>query len=332
MYLDRYDYYLPKELIAQKPVEPRDSSRLMVVGDSIKHRHFYDIVEYLNENDVLVFNNSRVIRARVHGKKSTGGKVELLFLSNEDDPDILVKGKNVRPGTKILIGDIAGTVREKNEGICKIDFNDSITNIIDRYGEVPLPPYIKEKLDNSERYQTLYSRIQGSVAAPTAGLHFTKELIDKIQAKNVIITFLTLHISYSTFKPLDEKDIIEGRLHEEYYHIPEETASAVNNRKGRLIAVGTTVVRALESSVRGGKIVPGAFRTDLFIREGYGFQSGIGAMITNFHIPKSSLLMLVTAFGGYERIMNAYRVAVEKRYKFYSFGDAMLILRPTAAQ
>lgn len=332
MYLDRYDYYLPKELIAQKPVEPRDSSNLMVVGDKILHRHFYDIVEYLNENDVLVFNNSRVIRARVHGKKSTGGKVELLFLSNGNDPDILVKGKNVRPGTKILVGDIAGTVREKHEGICKIDFNDSISNIIDRYGEVPLPPYIKEKLENVERYQTIYSRIQGSVAAPTAGLHFTKELIDKIQAKNVIIKFLTLHISYSTFKPLDEKDIIEGRLHEENYHIPEETASAINNRKGRLIAVGTTVVRALESSVKEGKIVPGAFKTNLFIRDGYSFQSGIDAMITNFHIPRSSLLMLVTAFGSYERIMNAYRIAVEKRYRFYSFGDAMLILRLTSPQ
>jgi len=327
MIIEKYDYYLPKQLIAQRPVEPRDSSRLMVVGNTIEHRHFYDIVEYLNENDLLVFNNSRVIRARVKGNKETGGKVELLFLSNEKDPDILVKGKNVRPGTRIYIGEIKGTVREKKEGICKIDFNDDVSNIIDRYGEVPLPPYIKEHLENSERYQTIYSKVQGSVAAPTAGLHFTENLLNSIQRKGVKISFITLHISYSTFKPLNESEIVEGKLHEEYYHIDDETAMTINNRQGRLFAVGTTVVRALESSSKNGKIIPGAFKTDLFIREGYNFQSGIDALITNFHIPRSSLLMLVTAFGGYERIMNAYKIAVENNYRFYSFGDAMLIFK-----
>ena len=327
MIIEKYDYYLPKQLIAQRPVEPRDSSRLMVVGNTIEHRHFYDIVEYLNENDLLVFNNSRVIRARVKGNKETGGKVELLFLSNEKDPDILVKGKNVRPGTRIYIGEIKGTVREKKEGICKIDFNDDVTNIIDRYGEVPLPPYIKEHLENSERYQTIYSKVQGSVAAPTAGLHFTENLLNSIQRKGVKISFITLHISYSTFKPLNESEIVEGKLHEEYYHIDDETAMTINNRQGRLFAVGTTVVRTLESSSKNGKIIPGAFKTDLFIREDYNFQSGIDALITNFHIPRSSLLMLVTAFGGYERIMNAYKIAVENNYRFYSFGDAMLIFK-----
>ncbi len=327
MNIEKYDYDLPKQLIAQKPVEPRDSSKLMVVRDTIEHRHFYDIVEYLNENDLLVFNNSRVIRARVRGNKDTGGKVELLFLSNEKDPDILVKGKKVRPGTKIYIGEIKGIVREKKEGICKIDFNDDVSNIIDRYGEVPLPPYIKEHLENVERYQTIYSKVQGSVAAPTAGLHFTENLLNSIQRKGVKISFITLHISYSTFKPLDENEIAEGKLHEEYYHIDDETAMIINNRQGRLFAVGTTVVRALESSSKNGKIIPGAFKTDLFIKEGYIFQSGIDALITNFHIPRSSLLMLVTAFGGYERIMNAYKIAVENNYRFYSFGDAMLIFK-----
>ena len=327
MIIEKYDYYLPKQLIAQRPVEPRDSSRLMVVGNTIEHRHFYDIVEYLNENDLLVFNNSRVIRARVKGNKETGGKVELLFLSNEKDPDILVKGKNVRPGTRIYIGEIKGTVREKKEGICKIDFKDDVSNIIDKYGEVPLPPYIKEHLENSERYQTIYSKVQGSVAAPTAGLHFTENLLNSIQRKGVKISFITLHISYSTFKPLNESEIVEGKLHEEYYHIDDETAMTINNRQGRLFAVGTTVVRTLESSSKNGKIIPGAFKTDLFIREGYNFQSGIDALITNFHIPRSSLLMLVTAFGGYERIMNAYKIAVENNYRFYSFGDAMLIFK-----
>jgi len=263
----------------------------------------------------------------VKGNKNTGGKVELLFLSNENDPEILVKGKHIRPGTDIFVGEFRGRVREKHEGICKIDFNADISEIIEKYGEVPLPPYIKEYLENGERYQTIYSKISGSVAAPTAGLHFTDNLIKKISEKGVNILFVTLHISYSTFKPLGEEEIIEGKLHEEYYQIPKETAISLNNRNGRLFAVGTTVVRALESSSAEGKLLPGAFKTDLFIKEGYTFKSGIDALITNFHIPRSSLLMLVTAFGGYERIMNAYKIAVEKKYRFYSFGDAMLIYK-----
>ncbi|MDP8011862.1 MAG: tRNA preQ1(34) S-adenosylmethionine ribosyltransferase-isomerase QueA [Thermoplasmata archaeon] len=328
MLIEKYDYNLPKELIAQKPAEPRDSSRLMVIKETIEHKHFYEILNYMEKGDTIVFNNSRVIRARVKGIKNTGGKVELLFLSYDKDPDILVKGKNIKPGTEIIINDIRGVVREKNEGICKIDFNADIHEIIEKYGEVPLPPYIKEHLENGERYQTIFSKIQGSVAAPTAGLHFTENLLNKIQEKGIRILFITLHISYSTFKPLDEKEIIEGKLHEEYYQIPEDTANSINKREGRLFAVGTTVVRALESSCsEDGKIISGAFKTDLFIKEGYKFKSGIDALITNFHIPKSSLLMLVTSFGEYERIMNAYKIAVENRYRFYSFGDAMLIFK-----
>ncbi len=328
MLIEKYDYNLPKELIAQKPAEPRDSSRLMVIKETIEHKHFYEILNYMEKGDTIVFNNSRVIRARVKGIKNTGGKVELLFLSYDKDPDILVKGKNIKPGTEIIINDIRGVVREKNEGICKIDFNADVHEIIEKYGEVPLPPYIKEHLENGERYQTIFSKIQGSVAAPTAGLHFTENLLNKIQEKGIRILFITLHISYSTFKPLDEKEIIEGKLHEEYYQIPEDTANSINKREGRLFAVGTTVVRALESSCsEDGKIISGAFKTDLFIKEGYKFKSGIDALITNFHIPKSSLLMLVTSFGGYERIMNAYKIAVENKYRFYSFGDAMLIFK-----
>ncbi len=326
--LEKYNFDIPKELIAQEPVYPRDECKLMVLkGNDIEHRIFKDIINYMEKGDVLVLNNSKVIRARLFGKKSTGGKVELLLIEKHEYPVFLVKGKNIKEGTTIEINEFKGKILEKNGGIAKIDFGVDIEKIIEKYGRIPIPPYIKKDLKNPEMYQTVYSAVEGSVAAPTAGLHFTEELLKKIKEKGVEIQYLTLHISYSTFKQLEYEEIVNKTLHEEYYHIPEETAEKINNRKGRLFAVGTTVVRALESSSKDNIVFPGTFKTNLFIMEGHKFQSGIDAIITNFHIPKSSLIMLVTAFGGYERVMNAYKVAIENKYRFYSFGDAMLIFK-----
>jgi len=326
MDLERYNYYLPKDLIAQRPVEPRDHSRLMVVGNTIEHRLFYEIINYLGRGDVLVFNNSRVIKARLYGKKLTGGKIELLLISPNEN-SFLVKGKNIKPGTILKVGEYSGEVIEKEEGLARINFDAPIMEIIEKYGQMPLPPYIKEKIENTERYQTVFARVNGSIASPTAGLHFTEDLIKKIEEKGVKIAYVTLHISYATFKEIKNEDIEKGKLHKELYYISDDTADLLNNTEGRIFAVGTTVIRALESSSINGKIIPGYSETDLFIKEPYNFKFKTDGLITNFHIPKSSLIMLVTAYGGYDRIMEAYRIAVENKYRFYSFGDAMLILK-----
>jgi S-adenosylmethionine:tRNA ribosyltransferase-isomerase len=326
MDLERYNYYLPKDLIAQRPVEPRDHSRLMVVGNTIEHRLFYEIINYLGRGDVLVFNNSRVIKARLYGKKLTGGKIELLLISPNEN-SFLVKGKNIKPGTILKVGEYSGEVIEKEEGLARINFDAPIMEIIEKYGQMPLPPYIKEKIENTERYQTVFARVDGSIASPTAGLHFTEDLIKKIEEKGVKIAYVTLHISYATFKEIKNEDIEKGKLHKELYYISNDTADLLNNTEGRIFAVGTTVIRALESSSINGKIIPGYSETDLFIKEPYNFKFKTDGLITNFHIPKSSLIMLVTAYGGYDRIMEAYRIAVENKYRFYSFGDAMLILK-----
>jgi S-adenosylmethionine:tRNA ribosyltransferase-isomerase len=326
MDLERYNYYLPKDLIAQRPVEPRDHSRLMVVGNTIEHRLFYEIINYLGRGDVLVFNNSRVIKARLYGKKLTGGKIELLLISPNEN-SFLVKGKNIKPGTILKVGEYSGEVIEKEEGLARINFDAPIMEIIEKYGQMPLPPYIKEKIENTERYQTVFARVNGSIASPTAGLHFTEDLIKKIEEKGVKIAYVTLHISYATFKEIKNEDIEKGKLHKELYYISNDTADLLNNTEGRIFAVGTTVIRALESSSINGKIIPGYSETDLFIKEPYNFKFKTDGLITNFHIPKSSLIMLVTAYGGYDRIMEAYRIAVENKYRFYSFGDAMLILK-----
>ena len=326
MEIEKYNYYLPKELIAQRPIEPRDNSRLMVLGDTIEHRYFYEIKNYIQKGDILVFNNSKVIKARLFGKKSTGGKVELLLLSPFESK-FLVKGKNVREGTEIFVGDYVGKVLEKEEGVAKISFNIPVMELVEKYGNIPLPPYIKEKLENVERYQTVYANIDGSIAAPTAGLHFTEKLLNELKEKGVKFAYVTLHISYATFKEIGEKEIKNNRLHTEYYSIPQETADMLNNADGRIFAVGTTVIRALESSTVNGKLIPSFSETDLFIKPPYEFKFKTDGLITNFHIPRSSLLMLVSAYGGYERIMKAYKIAVEKGYRFYSFGDAMFILK-----
>ncbi len=328
--LKSYDFELPEELIAQEPVEPRDHARLMVLRDGIEHRFFYNLPEYLEKGDVLVLNDTRVIKARLHGHKSTGGKVEILILEKlgENFYRCLAKGKKIRTGTELIFDNIKGKVMHKEEGICDIEFSGNIMELARKRGEIPLPPYIKKKIsDAEEKYQTVFARKEGAVAAPTAGLHFTPELLKKIENIGVEVLYITLHVSYGTFKPVKSEDIREHKMEAEYYIVSEKVAERINNRSGRLFAVGTTVMRALESSSRDGMIYPSQGYTDIFIYPGYEFQAGIEALITNFHIPKSTLIMLVTAFGGYERIMNAYRIAVEMKYRFFSFGDAMLIFK-----
>ena len=328
--LKNYDFELPQELIAQEPVEPRDHARLMVLSDKIEHRYFYDLPEYMEKGDVLILNDTKVIKARVKGIKDTGGKVEILILEKLDENyyRCLVKGKKIHPGTILIFEDIRGVVRNKNEGICDIEFNGNIMELAQKRGEIPLPPYIKNPPEDAEeKYQTVFARKEGAVAAPTAGLHFTPQLLKKIEDKGVKIGYITLHVSYGTFKPVKTEDVREHRVDEEYYIVGEEVAKLINERDGRLFAVGTTVTRALESSSKNGIIYPSQGYTNIFIYPGYKFQSGIDALITNFHVPRSSLILLVTAFGGYERVMRAYRIAIEKKYRFYSFGDAMLIFK-----
>ena len=328
--LRNYDFELPEELIAQEPVEPRDHARLMVLRKGIEHRYFYNLPEYMDKGDVLILNDTKVIKARIRGIKDTGGKVEILILEKlgENYYRCLVKGKKIHPGSVLIFEDIKGVVREKNEGICDIEFSGDIMGLARKRGEVPLPPYIKNPPnDAEEKYQTVFARREGAVAAPTAGLHFTPQLLKEIEKKGVKIGYITLHVSYGTFKPVKTEDIREHKVDEEYYIVGEEVVKLINEREGRLFAVGTTVTRALESSSKNGIIYPSHGYTNIFIYPGYKFQSGIDALITNFHVPRSSLILLVTAFGGYERIMKAYRIAIEKKYRFYSFGDAMLIFK-----
>ncbi len=328
--LSNYDFELPEELIAQEPVEPRDQAKLMVLSDSIEHRHFYDLPEYMERGDVLILNNTRVVRARIKGVKETGGKVELLILEKLDSNfyRCLVKGKKIRVGSKLIFDKIYGTVLAKNEGMCDIEFSGDILELAKEHGEVPLPPYIKNPPpDAEEKYQTVFAKKDGAVAAPTAGLHFTSELLDNLIAKGVKIGYITLHVSYGTFKPVKSSDVREHKVDEEYYIVRDDVADLINKRSGRLFAVGTTVMRTLESVAENGKIMPGQGYTNIFIYPGYKFKAGVDALITNFHVPKSSLILLVTAFGGYQRVMNAYRIAIEKRYRFFSFGDAMLLYK-----
>lgn len=337
MLLSDFDYYLPYELIAQRPIEERDSSRLMVLGgDRTAHRFFYNLPDFLEKGDTLVINDSRVIPARIFGKKHTGGKVEVLLVSNLKGSTwkCLINGKNIREGTRIgFDGGLEARVEKKINGRYLVSFNkdDGLMAFLDEMGEMPIPPYIKEKLLDRERYQTIYSRKDGSIAAPTAGLHFTPQLLDKISEKGVNIVRITLHVSLGTFMPVKADDIKEHSMESEFFEISPEGASIINNARksgGRLFAVGTTSLKALESSVNeGGDVIPGSGNSDLFIYPPYNFKSRADGLITNFHLPKSTLIMLVSAFAGKERIFQAYREAVEKKYRFYSFGDAMLIYR-----
>lgn len=344
-----FDYELPKELIAQKPVEPRDASRLMVVDrrtGEIAHRHFREIGEYLRTGDLLVFNETRVIPARLLGHKvPTEGRVELLLLKRRDERtwEALVGGKRVRPGTRLRFadgGDLtldAEVVEETGESGRVVRFERPVEPLLDRLGLIPLPPYVHEPLEDPERYQTVYARVTGSVAAPTAGLHFTPDLLLRLRRMDVQFAFLTLDIGLDTFRPVTEEEVEDHPMHTEFCRLPPETAQAVNQAHlegRRVIAVGTTAVRVLESAARAcseegacpfARVTAFEGPTNLFIYPGYQFRV-VDALITNFHLPRSTLLMLVSAFAGRDLILRAYRQAVEMRYRFFSFGDAMLIL------
>ena len=334
-------YYLPKELIAQTPLEPRDSSKMMVLSKedgSILHKHFYDVVDMLNDGDCLILNDSRVLPARIFGnKEDTGASVEFLMLrqiENNTWETLAKPGKKAKVGTKFVFGDgiMTGTVRDvTEEGNRIIDFEceESIYTALDKIGQMPLPPYITEKLNDKERYQTVYSNEIGSAAAPTAGLHFTKELLQKIKDKGINIGYVTLHVGLGTFRPVKVDNITEHKMHSEHYEIPETTAELIKQTKAngkRVIAVGTTSCRTLESvAQKHGEIVPCNGFTDIFIYPGFEFKV-LDGLITNFHLPESTLIMLVSAFTGYEHTMNAYKTAVEKEYRFFSFGDSMMIV------
>ncbi|MFZ2412026.1 MAG: tRNA preQ1(34) S-adenosylmethionine ribosyltransferase-isomerase QueA [Candidatus Methanoperedens sp.] len=334
MKLSDFDYNLPKELIAQSPLEPRDASRLMVLEKNIEHRHFSDIVEYFEEGDTLVLNNSRVIPAKLQGKKSTGGHVEVLVISEScAGYECLIQGKNIHEGAKLHFGEIEATVLEvkKNPNTNRylVDFNSNgnLNDILEKVGEAPLPPYIKKKLDDKNRYQTVYSKEKGSIAAPTAGLHFTEHLLNMIKEKGVSIAYVTLHVGLGTFTPVKAMNIEDHNMEPEYISVSSDNAEIINRTKGKLIAAGTTTVKALESSCVDGKIVEHDGFSQLFIYPPYKFSSKIDAIITNFHLPKSTLLMLVSAYAGRERLLAAYNEAIKNSYRFYSFGDAMLIFR-----
>jgi S-adenosylmethionine:tRNA ribosyltransferase-isomerase len=334
--LSDYDYYLPEELIAQEPANPRDSSRLMLVsrktGD-ISICIFRDIINFLHHGDVLVLNDTKVIPARIFGRKETGAKIEVLLLKkigNKEYEALIKPGKRAKLGTKIYFTEsIYGEVIEKkDEGIFILSFStENLDNILPEIGKIPLPPYIKKPLEDPDRYQTVYGKKLGAIAAPTAGLHFTKELLKSISDKGVEILYITLHVGLGTFKPVTVEDITKHKLDPEYFELSEETAEKINlaKREGRrIIAVGTTVTRVLEGSQNNGILKQGKGLISLFIYPGYEFKI-IDGLITNFHLPKSTLLMLVSAFMGYELMKRAYQKAIEERLRFYSFGDAMFI-------
>lgn len=336
------DFYfdLPQELIAQTPIEPRDASRLMTLDKrtgAVGHRHFYEIAELIRSGDCLILNDSRVLPARIYGvKEGTGAHVEFLLLENKgsDTWEVLCKpGKRAREGSRFTFGDGLFTgevtgVKEDGNRLVRFTYEGVFFELLDRVGQMPLPPYIKEKLKDKERYQTVYSREIGSAAAPTAGLHFTPELLDKLRDKGVELGYVTLHVGLGTFRPVSAETITDHKMHSEHYYMPAATAELINRtraRGGRVTAVGTTSCRTIESVAQS----EGCFRessgwTDIFIYPGYTFK-GVDALITNFHLPESTLIMLVSALAGRENVLRAYQKAVEERYRFFSFGDAMYI-------
>ena len=338
MKLSDFMYDLPEERIAQTPVEPRDHSRLMVLhraDDSIEHKHFYDIIDYLNAGDALVINETRVIPARLIGERPTGGACEVLLLKQIAPKrwEVLVRpGKKLRRGAEVIFGDgrLKATIAEVCEdGNRIVDFTceGTMEAALDELGEMPLPPYIHEKLQDKERYQTVYAKQEGSAAAPTAGLHFTPELMDAIRAKGVDIVPVLLHVGLGTFRPVKVENVEDHEMHSEYYEVTEDAARRINaarDRGCRVIAVGTTSVRTLESAAENGRLMAKKGDTSIFIRPGYQYQM-VDALITNFHLPGSTLVMLVSALYDREHILKAYKIAVEEKYRFFSFGDAMLI-------
>lgn len=336
-----FDYDLPQELIAQTPLEKRDHSRMLVLDSKtgeMKDDVFYNVIDQLNPGDALVMNDSRVMPARIYGvKPDTGGHVEVLLLNNTkgDEWETLVKpAKRAKVGTKLSFGDgklMATVTKELEHGgrLIEFEYDGIFLEILDQLGEMPLPPYIKEKLDDPEMYQTVYSREVGSAAAPTAGLHFTKELLAKIEAKGVKLVYLTLHVGLGTFRPVSVSNVEDHKMHSEFYRLTEEAAQTLNEVRangGRIVAVGTTSIRTLETigSKFNGEIKADSGWTDIFIWPGYEWKV-VQAFITNFHLPKSTLVMLVAAFTGRDTILNAYKHAVAEKYRFFSFGDAMFI-------
>lgn len=340
--MDIKDFYydLPNELIAQTPLKDRAASRLMVLNretGEILHRHFYDIVDYLNKGDCLVMNNTKVIPARLYGtKENSGGKIEFLLLKRIDVNTwevILRPGKKAKVGSRFVFGNGALNaeiieVRDDGNRIVRFEFEGIWEELLDKLGEMPLPPYIKEKLKDKNRYQTVYSKIEGSAAAPTAGLHFTDELLDKLRKKGVKIAFVTLHVGLGTFRPVSVDKIEDHKMHSEFYEISPKAANTINETRkngGRIVCVGTTSVRTLESSSNdNGIVAAGSGDTAIFIYPGYKFKT-VDSLITNFHLPESTLLMLISAFYDRDSIMKAYHEAIAEKYRFFSFGDAMFI-------
>lgn len=339
MKTDLFNYQLPEELIAQTPIKKRDNSRLLIYdrqNKDITHKHFKDIIDYLKEGDALVINDTKVLPARLYGvRNDTGGKIEILLLKSIEDNtwEILAKpAKRVIKGREFSFGDKLSmkVINEFDEGIRHVEliYDGILEEILDQIGVMPLPPYIHKKLEEKSRYQTIYAHITGSAAAPAAGLHFTNDLMDKIRAKGVKITNVLLHVGLGTFRPVNVKNVKKHKMHSEYYEISKETADILNNTKkegGRIICVGTTSLRTLETVTDDeGNIHEGKGETDIFIYPGYKFKT-TDALITNFHLPKSTLLMLVSAFTTRDEMLNIYKNAVEEKYRFFSFGDAMFI-------
>lgn len=341
MNIDAFDFDLPEELIAQTPLEDRSSSRLLVLNretKEIKHDTFSHIIDYLNEGDCLVLNDTRVLPARLFGiKTDTGAKIEILLLKHQEKDcwETLVKpARKVYEGTEIQFGDgklKAVCIKKQDHGGCVFQFNYKgiFYELLDELGKMPLPPYIKEQLDDQDRYQTVYAKEKGSAAAPTAGLHFTNELLHAVKNKGVNIVYITLHVGLGTFRPVSAERIEDHTMHAEYYHMSNETAKILNKtkeNKRKIVAVGTTSARTLETIVRdnGGNFAEASGWTDIFIYPPYEFR-GIDALLTNFHLPKSTLVMLVSAFSDKNSIIQAYQEAIRKKYRFFSFGDAMLI-------
>ena len=340
MQVKDFDFELPQELIAQDPLKDRSASRLLLLNrktGEIQHKSFKNIIDYLSPNDCLVLNNTRVLPARLIGaKEKTGGKVEILLLERKEKDlwEVMVKpGKKARPGDRIVFGD--GLLKATIEAVvaggnryARFEYEGIFEEVLDQLGEMPLPPYITHQLEDKERYQTVYAKYEGSAAAPTAGLHFTQELLQQIQEKGVTIAYVTLHVGLGTFRPVKVDTIEEHQMHSEYYWIEPEEAKKINEIKakgGRVIAVGTTSSRTLESSTdENGILKAQKGWTDIFIYPGYSFKM-VDALITNFHLPQSTLIMLVSALAGRENIMKAYQEAIEQRYRFFSFGDAMFI-------
>lgn len=342
--LDDFNYNLPEELIAKYPTEKRDEAKMLVVDKitgNIVHKHFYDFVDYLNPNDVLILNNTKVIPARLLGKKETGANIEIFltrYLGENDWQAIIRNSKRLKDGDIVIISDILKVLIKKkgeanNDGnipehlVELIYSNGSMEDILNKTGKIPLPPYIQREVEEKDKedYQTVYAKVSGSVAAPTAGLHFTNEILEKIEKKGIKIAYVTLNVGLGTFLPVKTNDINNHKMHTESYFIPKETADIINNKKGSLVAVGTTSLRCLEANFKKfGKIKEGYDETDIFIYPPYDFKV-VDKLLTNFHLPKSTLLMLVSAFSSREIILNAYNEAIKNNYRFFSYGDCTFL-------